>query len=178
MATLRNHFAARWDLDQAFEFSGLGNPFPRGITFGDIDAETEIGGRFLIIEGKREHEELSAGQAHTMDARAADGRTCLVIYGDPPGGVRAMRVWGHERVAASIADVHLFVHAWAQWAERQPRPAPRAPMSIVPRPIAQAVSRCGVRSPGGTERCGKPVGHNLAHISPTEVWPPTMSETA
>lgn len=125
MGELRNPQADRWDLDRAFREAGISSPFPRGITFADVDSETEINGHFLVIEGKREHEKLSPGQSYTMAARARDGRTCLVIYGTPPVDVTAMQLWGEPRQAATLADVHDFVLEWAQWADAEPRPMPR-----------------------------------------------------
>ncbi len=135
MAVVRNHAAARWDFDLAFQDAGLPAPFPRRISFGDIDAElcvgpggeleTEIGGHFMVIEGKRDGEQLSIGQKRTMAARARDGRFCIVVRGSPPCDVHSIEVWGGRERPASIADLHDLVRRWADWAGSEPLPPAR-----------------------------------------------------
>lgn len=176
MAILRNHIAARWDLDLAFKAAGLGTPFPRGITFGDVDAETEINGQYLVMEGKRAGEEPSAGQTYTMDARVRDGRTCIVVYGDPPTGIVAMRVWGGDKRPITLQQFWAFIHAWAEWAETSQRPGSRingfmgrwrAPLPVLPLVEAQCEA---LDEEGG--RCVKPGGHEgPTHESHGYVWP-------
>jgi hypothetical protein len=173
MSELRNHIAARWDPDLAFRHAGLETPFARGITFGDVDLETEANGHFLTIEGKRTDEELSAGQVYTMDARVRDGRTVLVIYGDPPISIRFMRVWGGERSPADIAAFWNFVHRWFVWAERTPRSVSQENAFMrsekAPRPVRPQRPRCPAVLSG--QQCLKPAGHDWGHESKTDVWP-------
>jgi hypothetical protein len=143
MAELRNATADRWDLDKGFREERLGPCFTRGISFGDLDAETECNDWFLCIEGKRENELLSAGQYYTNAARVRDGRTVLIIQGEPPYGVRyylqftaTMRgkagfrryceTANAERQAATLSDVHRFCREWQEWAEATPRPLRQA----------------------------------------------------
>lgn len=133
MAELRNPAADRWDLDKGIRELGLPPAFPRGISFADVDSETEIRGRFLVIEGKRLGEQLRAGQWRACRARVLDGRTVLLIYGDPPYDVRAMAhfhggvdpVRTGRCVPATLPDVLGFCWQWAEWAIAQPPPQPR-----------------------------------------------------
>jgi hypothetical protein len=127
MGELRNPTAVRWDWDKMLREAKLCNPFPRGITFADVDSETEIGGNFLVIEGKRPAYDgtpspLSGEQLYTMRKRVADGRTCLVHWGIPPDDIRFMQHFGCERPhPATIHDFFRFVKGWASWAEQHPR---------------------------------------------------------
>jgi hypothetical protein len=123
MSVLRNKAAIRWDFDEAFELSGLASPFPRGISFADVDSETEIHGRFLDIEGKRDGETLSAGQRYTMDAKVRDGRTCVVVRGIPPHDIHSIQIWPGPVWSANLSDFHRLVAKWAQWADQQSQPA-------------------------------------------------------
>lgn len=133
MAELRNPLADRWDLDKGIREQGLHRPFPRGITFADQDSETEIRGQYLNLEGKREGEEMRAGQWRTNCARVRDGRTVLLIYGDPPYGIRQMchfrggpdPVRVGKCVPATLEHVLYFCTFWAAWADRQPWPVHR-----------------------------------------------------
>jgi len=126
MANLRRFDAPRWDWDKYLSECRLGPYFPRGITTGDLDCEVEISGRFLVLEGKREHEALSTGQRIAMDARVKDGRTVFIVYGEPPGDIRYMKQWPDgEKVPASWAMLHSAVRQWADWAEAAGRPTPR-----------------------------------------------------
>lgn len=173
MAVLRNHLAVRWDLDLAFRAAGLDTPFPRGITFADVDGETEINGQYLVMEGKRADEELSLGQAYTMDARVRDGRTCVVVYGEPPTGIVAMRVWGAKRHPVVLDAFWSFVREWVQWAEtnRRPNQSVNAFMQRWRAAIAQTVDGCGQGSPDKTEACAESPGHSGPHKAATWVWP-------
>ena len=133
MAELRNPIADRWDLDKGIREQQLWAPFPRGITFADLDNETEIHGQYLDIEGKREGQELSGGQWRSSCQRVRDGRTVLLIYGDPPydirqmfhfaGGVDPVRLG--ICVPATLGDVLMFCTLWALWADKQPWPEPK-----------------------------------------------------
>jgi hypothetical protein len=124
MSELRNPLAPRWDWDRFLK--PYGACFPRGISFGDLDGEIEIHRHFLVTEGKRMGESLSNGQRYAMDARVKDGRTVLIIYGNPPGEIMAMQHWAHGPIrSASWCDVWNFCKAWAQWADTEPPPAIR-----------------------------------------------------
>ena len=127
MAELRNPTADRWDFDRGYRELRLGPCFPRGISHADVDSETEINGRWLVIEGKRAHERLQGGQLYTNRARVREGRTVLIVYGDPPYDVVAMQHfrWGADDgiEPASLADVHRFCSEWARWAESDRRAA-------------------------------------------------------
>lgn len=132
MGELRNPVADRWDLDKGIREQGLWSPFPRGITFADLDSETEIRGHYLVIEGKRDGEQMTGGQWKTNCARVRDGRTVLLIYGDPPHDVRRMAhfqgapdpVRTGTCVPATLEDVLYFCCWWARWADKQPYPEP------------------------------------------------------
>lgn len=131
MGELRNLVAERWDFDRGFREQGLGPCFTRRITFGDLDAETEVNDRFLCIEGKREDEPLSKGQYYTNAARVRNGRTVLIVHGDPPYDVRYvhrfrwklrgqagyedyLRSFKSDRVPATLADLHAFCSHWQE----------------------------------------------------------------
>lgn len=147
MAELRNPRADRWDLDRGIRELALGPCFPRGITFADLDSETEINGRYLVIEGKRGGEPLRPGQWRACRARVRDGRTVLIIYGDPPYGVRQMAAFtgGPDPVRdggcvpASLRDVLAFCAAWAAWAQAQPAP-PARPSSFRGTAVARHIA--------------------------------------
>ena len=125
MAELRNPTADRWDFDKGFRECGLAHCFPRNISFADVDSETEINGHFLCIEGKRDGEVLHGGQLYAMRARVRDGRTCLIVYGDPPYDVRKLQLFEHDPLrgirAANLHAFHAVCRAWATWADQQPR---------------------------------------------------------
>lgn len=127
MAELRNPSAERWDWDRAFREAGLDTPFPRRISFADVDSETEIRGNYLVIEGKRlslsgAPTPLAGGQLYTMRRRVADGRTCLVHWGIPPDDIHFMQHFDFEQPhPATLHDFHAFVKAWAMWADTHPR---------------------------------------------------------
>lgn len=127
MGELRNPTADRWDFDRGYREKGLGACFPRGITHADVDSETEINGRWLVIEGKREHERLSGGQLYANRVRVRQGRTVLIVYGNPPYDVIAMqnfRRMPNEGIEpATLADVHRFCREWAQWAKEERKAA-------------------------------------------------------
>jgi hypothetical protein len=119
VSIVRNHAAARWDPDLMWEQGGLPTPFvrpngqPTRITFGDVDLITERHGHFLFIEGKRNHEEPSPGQEILLDALVRDGHTVVIIYGDPPTGIRELRWWRQrERQSTDVIDFHSQVAAW------------------------------------------------------------------
>jgi hypothetical protein len=136
MGELRNPLADRWDLDKGIREQGLWQPFPRRITFADLDSETEIHGQYLDIEGKREGQEMPYGQWKTYCERVRDGRTVLLIYGDPPYDVRQMfhfkggadPVQRGTCIPATLQDVLWFCTLWARWADKQPYPEPRPSM--------------------------------------------------
>jgi hypothetical protein len=125
MSELRNLTATRWDWDKMLK--PLGNPFPRGISCADVDSETEIRGRFLVLEGKRTFEQILGGQKYTMDARVRDGRTCFIVYGVPEKGIiTEMLHWGHgKRQPATVETLHEWIRRWAEWADSQPPPPTR-----------------------------------------------------
>lgn len=119
MSAIRNHDAIRWDLDRAFEEAGLGTPFvrangtPTRISFGDLDLVTERHGHFLFMEGKRDGDEPSLGQAILYDALLHDGHTVLIFYGVPPTDVRELRWWPNkDRQSATLRDLHAEIGAW------------------------------------------------------------------
>jgi hypothetical protein len=102
------------------------HPFPRGITHADQDSETEINGRFLCVEGKRTGERLERGQKYTMEARVRDGRTCLIVYGNPETlTITHLQHYPGPVVAADWQMFYEFERAWAAWAEQQPKPEDR-----------------------------------------------------
>lgn len=131
MSELRNKAATVWDFDLGHRMNGLSNPFPRGITHADVDSETEISGQFFVIEAKRvingRPEKLSTGQILTNRERVRQGRTVLVVWGDPETlRVDYMQLFSHgEIMPATWRDFHRFESDWAAWAERQWRPPAR-----------------------------------------------------
>lgn len=77
-----------WELSQ---FRG-----PRGSTFSDIDAVMHLRGskdRFLIVEGKREGEEMLFGQRYLLEglSRLPDV-TVIIVEGTPPNEVTSYQV--------------------------------------------------------------------------------------
>lgn len=132
MAALRNPAATRWDPDRAMQEEGIGSPFPGRISFGDLDFEVEIGGWFLVCEGKRDFgdgnlEPLKSGQRIAMNARVRDGRTVLVWWGDPEANVvTTVQVWPHAIMPGSWRTVYWICKQWAQWAKLNRKDAPNA----------------------------------------------------
>lgn len=124
MAELRSNDGTRWDWDRGTR--PLGPCFPRRISWGDLDGEIEINGRFLVAEGKRSHQSISGGQKYSMDARWRDGRVIYVVYGDPPLEIREMQFWpSSERFPATWETFWQACREWALWAESHPRVLPR-----------------------------------------------------
>lgn len=144
MAELRNPVADRWDFDKGFRETQLGACFPRHITFADVDTETEINGRFLVIEGKRPTETLSGGQLYANRMRVRDGRTVFVVYGQPPYEVEALQFFKFGaldgKVAASLADLHDWCQAWATWADGLELPSQRRSPFVPPNVSAHEVA--------------------------------------
>jgi hypothetical protein len=123
MARLRNQYAERWDPDAGIEDLKKEHPFYRkqtGISFADLDNETERGGHFLNIEYKRTGEELSTGQIYTNRARVYDGRTVLVVWGNPPYDVQYMARFHVNQplipIPATFNDFLEFCRQWFLWA--------------------------------------------------------------
>lgn len=130
MAILRNKNATRWDWDRYLCAEGRGPWAPRGISTGDVDAEIEINGWFLVLEGKRSQEDLSTGQRIAMKRRVADGRKVLIVRGDPDEQtIASIEVFGALDpliiFPAGWADLHELMRCWAAWANFQPRREPR-----------------------------------------------------
>jgi hypothetical protein len=130
---LRNPLASRWDFDRYNRERGWGSPFPDGISFADVDIEIEINSHFLVIEGKRPEDVLSKGQRRAMLARRNDGRTCIVVVGDPDTGeVVAIQTFSPERTCpATLREVWQYCHDWANWARTQPRPSERLELCFI-----------------------------------------------
>lgn len=131
MSELRNPTATRWDFDKFFRKAGYEPCFSRGVTFADVDAEIEINGHFLVIEGKRTAQNLEIGQARAMTARVRDGRVCLVVFGQPETGeVTHLQRWGNAQVQAipipaTLEDLWKFCRAWDRWARMEVQPKSR-----------------------------------------------------
>ena len=129
----------RWDWDRGLAETGLGPCFPSGISTGDVDAEVERNGHFLVLEGKRTGTTMPTGQRIAMDRRIATGRVCLIVYGTPPTDIREVQVWPHrDRYACSWRDLHRLFAAWSFWADAQPCPARCASPFIAEAPIILA----------------------------------------
>lgn len=138
MGELRNNDGTRWDWDRGT--SPLGPCFPRRITWGDLDGEVEIGGHFLVVEGKRSHQSVTGGQKYAMDARVRDGRTVYVVYGNPPLEIEAMQFWPEPtRVSATWETFWRACREWADWAMLEPAPEP-SPSMFFPSFVARAVA--------------------------------------
>jgi hypothetical protein len=121
VSRLRNPQAPRWDWDEGIE--PYGACFPRGISFGDVDAEIEINRRFLVIEGKRLAEPLNKGQEIAMRQRYLDGRTILLVTRNPPLGIATIQHWPHGAVqSADWRTFHELCRRWAEWAQAQKPP--------------------------------------------------------
>ena len=75
---------------------------------------------------------MPAGQWKTNCRRVRDGRTVLLIYGDPPYDVRQMAHFRGEAdpvrtgacIPATLEHVLYFCVFWAHWADKQPWPEP------------------------------------------------------
>lgn len=136
MAPLRNRRYELWDWDTRLQAEGRGACFPRRITCANVDSETEINGHWLVLEGKRPGEGMPEGEIRTLDARVLDGRTVLVVVGDPDGELVAIQNWRTkgELKPATWADLWDLLKQWADWAQTQPRPEPRESAFILRRP--------------------------------------------
>lgn len=133
MSELGHPDAPRWDFDRYFREQHLGTPFSDGVTFADVDIEIERHGQWLVIEGKRTGDHLSTGQARAMEERVRQGRTCLIVWGDPEiGTVSEIGIYqeyfpGSDRVRlirlpATLEDVWQFCRSWWNYADAQPWP--------------------------------------------------------
>lgn len=141
MARLGNLFAVRWDWDTWLE--PFGAWAPRGITTADVDSETEQNGHYLVLEGKREKEEIKGGQKRAMDARVKSGRECIIVYGNPgenqvlcpncsawfnpstskqKSGIQTIEFlqrWPNPREFGDWKTLHYWLSSWSQKAERK-----------------------------------------------------------
>lgn len=124
MSELRNPTAPRWDPDRAYKDALWASPFAgTRISHGDTDFELERNGQWLVIEGKRLGEEMPTGQRLTNEERVRQGRTVLLIYGDPPTGIVAMQHYPGPIREATWAHVWHFERTWFEWANQQDKPA-------------------------------------------------------
>jgi hypothetical protein len=130
---LRNGLASRWDFDRYVREQDLEHPFTDGATFADVDIEIERRRHFLVIEGKRTGEVISRGQMRAMRARYWDGRTVLIVWGDPDTGTvthmgtLATTFAGQHTPKlytrpATLGDVMDYMAAWWDWASEADYP--------------------------------------------------------
>ena len=101
--------------------------FPRGIRIGDVDGFVEIGGCFLILDGKPLGGEVKKGQlmAFTRLVALSERIAYVVLYGDPPMGVKGMKIirkrYGQVDGVSYVADLAFalrFVRRWARAASQ------------------------------------------------------------
>ena len=120
----------RWKCAQLGCYNDLARPkievfadcFPGRICMGDIDGLVEIGGRFLLLEWKREPKEIPIGQRITYDMLVQQPEhvwTVLCVAGD----ARSMLVThamcyrpGRHWRRASLDSCKRFMRRWAQFA--------------------------------------------------------------
>jgi hypothetical protein len=107
-----------------WDWAVLRECFPRGIRPTDIDGMVEMGGRYLILEGKNPNVPVPVAQQRMFDSmlrwnRLAPGLfTVIVFWGDAATQiVTQIQFWGCDPIAADLAMLREHVRAWAIWAE-------------------------------------------------------------
>lgn len=112
----------RWDCERDGCFNKKRRPktevfhdcFTRGINFGDVDGQVEIGGKFLQLEWKdKSAGPLKTGQRIAMDAytRQQEGNAVIVLVGD----AETMEV---SRIALNMSgNMHVWTSTGQTWRE-------------------------------------------------------------
>lgn len=98
--------------------------FPRHIEPTDIDGFVEVGGYFLVLEGKGPDVPLKEGQRrafermHRWNQTVPGLFTIIVIWGDAAiGQIDQVQFWPAPPFACDWDQLRSYVSAWAECAE-------------------------------------------------------------
>lgn len=101
-----------------WDWTALNESFERGIRLTDIDGFVEVGGHFLVIEGKSFSGTLPKGQRIALNRLASlDNFTVIVIDGNPPDEIRGWRVLGKRKYRGDYNEFAAFVRMWFEYAD-------------------------------------------------------------
>lgn len=128
--------------------------FKRGIEPTDIDGFVEIGGYFLVLEGKAPNVPLKEGQRRTFEKmqrwNAVIPRlfTMIVLWGDAEAGrIEQLQFWPAPPFPGSWPELTAYIRAWSEWAEGGGTLSPETTTTKTP-PIVTAhreVQRADIR---------------------------------
>lgn len=113
-------------LSSIWDWGPLRGCFPRGIAPTDIDAWVEIGGYFLVIEGKAPGVPLKDGQRFSFERMEGWNRTIpglftmIVIWGHADAGqIEQLQFWPSDPFPAGWNELRSYCTAWAECAEER-----------------------------------------------------------
>jgi len=122
--TIRNPKAF---LDSIWDWAPLKGCLPRGIEPTDIDGWIEVGGYFLVLEGKAPGVPIPTGQAAAFARMVRWNKivpqlfTIIVIWGDAPTGrIDHLQFWPNLPVIPGDWDtLREYIYAWGCCAEER-----------------------------------------------------------
>ena len=101
-----------------WDWTPLNGSFDRGIRVGDLDGFVEVGGKYLVIEGKPPGGMLPAGQRYALTRLAnLDEFTVVVLEGTPPFDIVGWRVLGKKKYKGNAEEFKVFIHKWFEYAD-------------------------------------------------------------
>lgn len=113
-------------LDSIWNWRPLRGCFPRGIEPTDIDGWVEIGGYFLVLEGKAPGVPVKEGQGRFYQRALRWNRivpglfTIIVIWGDAKAGrIDQLQFWPAPPFKAGWNELRSYAAAWAECAEER-----------------------------------------------------------
>lgn len=121
--TIRNPNAY---LKSIWDWAPLRGCCPRGIEPTDIDGWIELGGYFLVLEGKANGVPIPVGQLRMFErmqrwnAIVPGLFTIIVIWGDAASSrVDAVQFWPDRPICVGWESLISYVTAWAECAEER-----------------------------------------------------------
>jgi hypothetical protein len=113
-------------LRSLWNWKPLRSCFPRGIEPTDIDGWVEVGGYFLVLEGKAPNVPLKAGQRILFERMQRWNEivpglfTMIVIWGDAETGrIDELQFWPAAPFSAGWEQLISYCSAWAEVAEER-----------------------------------------------------------
>lgn len=113
-------------LDSIWDWKPLHPCFQRGIEPTDIDGFVEVGGYFLIFEGKAPGVPLKDGQRKAFERMARRNQiipglfTIIVLWGNAKASrIDQLQFWPAAPFASGWAELQTYVSAWSEWAEER-----------------------------------------------------------
>lgn len=138
-----------WDAFKAsiWDWAPLGRCFPRGILPMDIDGWTEVGGVFLVLEGKAPGVPLKPGTVNTFRRMSNWNKTVpnlftiVVLWGDAKAGrIERLQFWPNPPFDGGWPQLIAYVEAWAENAEERAAIQAEGNRQTVNAPIVKQLS--------------------------------------